>query len=103
MPKPHPSVQNPTKRDLSRLYCVGVLTVFYLALLLLLTTTRHFSSFKYDVVNHTKIENLLNDTIRMVAKCGSISNYRTENLVFFPIAVAMIFFFSWSIKRWTTG
>lgn len=75
------------------------MTVFYLTLLLSLTTITHFSSFQYDVVNHTRIENLLNDTIRLVAKCGRISNYRMENVIFFPIAVAMILVFSWSIKR----
>jgi hypothetical protein len=75
------------------------LSIFFLSLLLAITTITHFTSFKYDVVNETRLESLINDTIQLVAKCGSIANYRTGNLVFFPVALALILVFSWSIKR----
>ncbi len=71
----------------------------FLTLLLTITTVTHFTSFQYGVVNETKFDSLINDTIRLVAKCGKISNYRTGNLIFFPVALALIAVFSWSIKR----
>lgn len=84
---------------MTRVAWVGGLTVLYLTLLLSITTITHFTSFKYDVVNETRLDDLINETIHLVTKCGSISNYRVENLVFFPISVALILVFSWSIKR----
>ncbi len=75
------------------------MSILFLTLLLSITTITHFTSFKYDVVNESRLESLINDTVQLVAKCGSIANYRTGNLVFFPIAFALILVFSWSIKR----
>jgi hypothetical protein len=75
------------------------LSVLLLTILLSVTTLTHFTSFKYDIVNETKFDALINETIQLVAKCGTISNYRKENLLFFPFALTLIFLFSWSIKR----
>jgi hypothetical protein len=92
-------VTNPNKRDLIRLCWVGGLAILCLTLLLSITTITHFTSFKYDIVNETKFDALVNDTILLVAKCGSISNYRKGNLIFFPVSLTLIMVFSWSIKR----
>jgi hypothetical protein len=75
------------------------LSILFLTLLLSIITITHFISFKYDTVNETRLESLLIDTTQLVAKCESIANYRTENLIFVPIALALVFIFSWSIKR----
>jgi hypothetical protein len=40
------------------------LSIFYLTLLLTIT---YFKSFKYDVVNETKLDSLINDTVQLVA------------------------------------
>lgn len=99
LPRSYEPLANPNKRDLTRVSLVGGLTVLFLTILLSITTITHFTSFKYDVVNETRLEALINETIQLVAKCGNISNYRTENLIFFPISLALILVFSWSIKR----
>ena len=41
----------------------------------------------------------INDTIRLVNKCVTISDYRTGNLIFAPFAISLILIFSWSLKR----
>ena len=78
---------------------VGGLSIFLLLLMFSITTVTHFTSFKYEITNETKLDQLVNDTIRLVAQCQGISNYRTGNLVFFPVALALILIFSWSVKR----
>lgn len=99
LPRTHEPLANPNKRDLTRVSWVGGLSILFLTLLLSITTVTHFTSFKYDIVNETRMDALINETIQLVAKCGNISNYRTENLIFFPISLALIVVFSWSIKR----
>ena len=92
-------LENPNKRDLVRLSWVGGLSIFFLTLLFVITTFTHFTSFKYDVTDETKLDQLVNDTVRLVTRCEKIANYRLGNLIFFPIAVALILMFSWSVKR----
>ncbi|CAF3816888.1 unnamed protein product, partial [Rotaria sp. Silwood1] len=41
------------------------------------------------------------DIIRLTAQCKLISKYGIGNLIFSPIALALIIIFSWSIKRET--
>ncbi|CAF1562766.1 unnamed protein product [Rotaria magnacalcarata] len=98
-PKTLDPLENPTKRDLVRTIWVSGLTIFFLLLLYLTTTLIHFSWFKYDITDDTKLESLVNETIRLVSHCERISNSRQGNLVFFPIALALIIMFSWSVKR----
>jgi hypothetical protein len=59
----------------------------------------HFTSFAYDINDDTKLDSLINNTVTLVTTCGTISYYRMESFVFFPTALALIFIFSWSIKR----
>ncbi|CAF1325642.1 unnamed protein product [Adineta steineri] len=92
-------LQNPNKRDLVRLCWVGGLSVFFLSILFIVTTVTHFTSFKYDITDETKLEVLANDTIRLVAQCEKIADYRMGNLIFFPFALTLILIFSWSVKR----
>jgi hypothetical protein len=75
------------------------LSILFLILLFSITTITHFTSFKYDITDDTKLDLLVNDTIRLVAQCERISNYRVGNLIFFPFALCLIFIFSWSVKR----
>lgn len=90
---------NPNKRDLIRTLWVGILIIIFLSLLYAITTLMHFSSFKYEINEDTKLDVLVNETVRLVAQCEHISNSRVGNLVFFPIAVSLIVIFSWSTKR----
>jgi hypothetical protein len=98
-PKNYQPLTNPNKRDLIRLCWVGGLFILFLTLLLSITTITNLTSFKYDSINETKFAALINETTRLVAKCGSISDYRKGNLIFFPASLALIMIFSWSIKR----
>ena len=82
-----------------RLLWVGGLSIFFLSLLFSVTTITHFTQFKYDIVDETKLEVIANETIRLVAQCEKISDYRRGNLVFFPVALSLILIFSWSVKR----
>ena len=41
----------------------------------------------------------INDTLRLVNRCESISDYRKGNLIFSPFALTLILIFSWSVKR----
>lgn len=95
---PDPSTK-PTKRDVVRMSLVGGLTVFILSLLFIITTVKHTLSFNYDHDQRSDLEALINDTINQVTQCESISDYRMGNLIFFAPAVALIFVFSWSVKR----
>ncbi|CAF1180370.1 unnamed protein product [Rotaria sp. Silwood1] len=92
-------LKNPTKRDLSRTMWVSVLIIIFLSLLYSITTLTHFSSFKYEITDETKLDVIVNETIRLVAHCERISDSRLGNLIFFPIAVGLIIIFSWSTKR----
>ncbi|CAF3324558.1 unnamed protein product [Rotaria socialis] len=98
-PKTLDPLKNPTKRDLVRTIWVSGLAIFFLLLLYFSTTLIHFSWFKYDITDDTKLESLVNETIRLVSHCERISNSRQGNLVFFPIALTLIIMFSWSVKR----
>ncbi len=71
---------------------LNFLIPLFLTLLLSITTIAHFISLKYDIVNETKLDSLINDIIQLVAKCEKISNYRTKNLVFSLVALALIFY-----------
>jgi len=99
LPRNAGPIKNPNKRNLIRLFWVGGLSILFLTLLLSIITITHFISFKYDIVNETRLESLMSDTTQLVAKCEIITNYRTENLIFVPIALALLFIFSWSIQR----
>jgi len=99
LPRHTDPLRNPTKRDLVRLFWVGGLSVLFLTLLFSITTITHFTSFKYDITDDTKLDLLINDTVRLVARCEKISDYRSGNLIFFPFALTLILIFSWSIKR----
>jgi hypothetical protein len=99
LPRNVDPLKNPNKRDLVRLFWVGGLSVFFLILLFSVTTITHFTSFKYDITDDTKLDLLVNDTLRLVTQCEKISDYRMGNLIFFPIALSLILIFSWSVKR----
>jgi len=90
-----PKQPYPNKRDLIRLLWVTGLSILFLILLIFLTTITHFISFQYN----TKLDSIINNTVQSVAKCESISNYRTKIFSFLPIALALIVIFSWTIKR----
>ncbi|CAF4933873.1 unnamed protein product [Rotaria socialis] len=92
LPKTAYRFLNPKKFDLVRLCLVGGLNVFILSLLLILTTILHFMTFQNKIF-HEK------DTIHIVTQCDRISNYGVENLIFAPVALALIVIFYWSIKR----
>lgn len=82
-----------------RVCLVGGLSVFFLTVLFSVTTFKHFSSFKYDITDETKLDQLVNDTIRLVTHCEKISDYKMGNMIFFPVALCLILMFSWWVKR----
>ena len=92
-------LRNPIKRNLVRMFWVGGLTIFFLSLLYIVTTVKHLTSFQYNLTDQTQLEFLVNDTVRLVHQCESISSYRMGNLTFFPFAVVLLVIFSWSTKR----
>lgn len=59
----------------------------------------YFKSFVYYTNDDKNGELSINDTIRLVKQCESISDYRRGNLIFSPFALTLIIIFSWSIKR----
>jgi hypothetical protein len=75
------------------------MSLLFLSMLFSITTITHFKSFKYDITDEIKFDALVNETLRLVTQCEHISDYRKGNLVFFPIALALIVIFSWSVKR----
>ncbi|CAF1148324.1 unnamed protein product, partial [Didymodactylos carnosus] len=62
------------------------------------TTVTHFTSFQFDITDEKKLENIVNDTVRLVTRCEKISDYKMGNLIMFPISLALIVLFSWFIK-----
>ncbi|CAF1555083.1 unnamed protein product, partial [Didymodactylos carnosus] len=93
-----PPLLNPINRDLVRLSLVAGLLLFFLLLLLVITTVVHFTSFQFGIIDEKRIENIVNDTVRLVTRCEKISDYRIGNLFMFPISLALILLFSWFIK-----
>ncbi|CAF1115140.1 unnamed protein product [Rotaria sordida] len=78
---------------------VALLSIFILSSLLILITLRYYKLFKIDKINDENLETSMNDTIHLIRQCEKISDYRKENIIFFPFALTLIFIFSWSIKR----
>ena len=64
-----------------------------------MTTLKYFASFTHEITDDTNLNELVNETIRLVTQCERISDSYLGNLVFFPIAVCLIIIFSWSVKR----
>ncbi len=77
---------------------VGSLSVIFLTSLFVITTIMYFLSFGYNLTTDEEHVSI-NDTIRLVNDCTRISDYRRGNLLFAPLACALILLFSWSVKR----
>lgn len=92
-------MQNPRKFNRIRLIWIGGLTTIFLSLSFSITTIVHMSLFEFNTNNNTNKDVLINNTAALLTQCGNISNYRKENFVFFPMALVLIFIFSWSKKR----
>ncbi len=60
---------------------------------------RYYKLFKINATGNIDPKNLVNITIHLQTKCTTISDYRTESLLFAPLACALIVFFSFLIKR----
>ncbi|CAF5006865.1 unnamed protein product, partial [Rotaria magnacalcarata] len=99
LPRTPNPLLNPIKRNLVRSIWVGVLSVLLLSLLFVITTLMYLKSFVYYTTDEKEGESSINDTIRLVKQCESISDYRRGNLIFSPFALTLILIFSWSIKR----
>ena len=87
---------------------VGILVILFLSILFIIITARYWILFNTDEVNdayikssanNTKLVVLINTTIHLVKECKSISDYRRENLIFVPFAIALIVMFCFLIKR----
>jgi hypothetical protein len=95
-----PDISNkPSKRDLVRMSFVGLFTILILTVLFAMTTVKHFFSFNYENDQRSSLETLINDTINQVTQCQQISDYRIGNLIFLVPSLALVFIFSWSVKR----
>jgi len=62
---------------------------------------RYYTLSKMDTTGKIDPINLLNVTIHLVKECAHIYDYRIENLVFAPVACALILFFAFLIRRKT--
>ncbi|CAF4391951.1 unnamed protein product, partial [Adineta steineri] len=74
------------KRSLARFIWVGGLSIFFLVLLLSLTATIQLTLFKHD-------------TVKLETKCKILSNNKMITYAFAPLALALIFIFSWTTER----
>ncbi|CAF4805664.1 unnamed protein product, partial [Rotaria socialis] len=87
------------RRDLVRDILVGLISIFILSVIFIVITSRYYTLFKINSANGEKLAISINTTIRLVQTCHFIIDHHRENLAFFPVALALIFSFSWCIKR----
>ncbi|CAF4013125.1 unnamed protein product, partial [Rotaria sordida] len=82
------------------LISVGIIIILYgISFIPIQRLLRYYKLFKIDKINDENLETSMNDTIHLIRQCEKISDYRKENIIFFPFALTLIFIFSWSIKR----
>ncbi|CAF0929613.1 unnamed protein product [Adineta ricciae] len=98
-PKRTNPLKTPVKRNLARNIWVGSLTISFVTVLFFSTSLMYLISFGYGMNSDHDEEFSINDTIRLVNRCVTISDYRTGNLIFAPFAISLILIFSWSLKR----
>ena len=87
------------KHDYARICCVLILTIVFCVVSTSFLVTTYLKSFKTNLLDKAAFDQLMEKTSQLIAKRGTLTDCRLENLIFCPFALILIVIFSFLPRK----